>query len=495
MPCTTILVGKNATYDGSTMIARNDDAGGNDHFTPKKMIVVQPKEQPRVYKAVLSSVEIPLPENPLCYTAMPNAVEGKGVWGACGVNEARTGMTATETITSNPRVLGADPLVTYQPKSDDQEEIAGGIGEEDIVYIVLPYIHSAREGVQRLGSILEKYGTYEMNGIAFEDVNEIWWLETIGGHHWIARKVPDEVYVVMPNQLGMDEFDLEDALGEQKNYMCSPDMKEFIEKYHLNPSMDGILNPRDAFGSHDDSDHVYNTPRAWFMERYLNPNSYSWDGPDADYTPVSDDIPWCMVPEKKVTVEDVKYVLSSHYQGTPYDPYGAYGDKSMNGAYRSIGINRNDFMSLIQMRPDQPEDSRAIEWVAFASNAFNVMAPFYADIDETPEYFANTTGEVSTENFYWSSRMIAAMADASYKKSIFHIERYQEHVMAKAHQIINRYDDDLTKESDIAKRMQIKREANREIAKMVKKETSDTLSKVLYELSNQMKNSYARSDA
>lgn len=68
---------KNATYDGSTMIARNDDAGGNDHFTPKKMIVVQPKEQPRVYKAVLSSVEIPLPENPLRYTAMPNAVEGK----------------------------------------------------------------------------------------------------------------------------------------------------------------------------------------------------------------------------------------------------------------------------------------------------------------------------------------------------------------------------------------------------------------------------------
>lgn len=494
MACTTILVGKKASYDGSTMIARNDDSPSGAYMS-KKFVVIHPEDQPKVYESVISHVKIELPENPMRYTAMPNAVKGEGIWAASGVNEAQVGMTATETITSNPRVLGADPLVTYQPKSDDQEEIAGGIGEEDIVYIVLPYIHSAREGVQRLGSILEKYGTYEMNGIAFEDVNEIWWLETIGGHHWIARKVPDEVYVVMPNQLGMDEFDLEDALGEQKNYMCSPDMKEFIEKYHLNPSMDGTLNPRDAFGSHDDSDHVYNTPRAWFMERYLNPNSYSWDGPDADYTPVSDDIPWCMVPEKKVTVEDVKYVLSSHYQGTPYDPYGAYGDKSMNGAYRSIGINRNDFMSLIQMRPDQPEDSRAIEWVAFASNAFNVMAPFYADIDETPEYFANTTGEVSTENFYWSSRMIAAMADASYKKSIFHIERYQEHVMAKAHQIINRYDDDLTKESDIAKRMQIKREANREIAKMVKKETSDTLSKVLYELSNQMKNSYARSDA
>ena len=103
---------------------------------------------------------------------------------------------------------------------------------------------------------------------------------------------------------------------------ASADLKEFIETYHLNLSMDGSLNPRDAFGSHDDADHVYNTPRAWFMERYLNPNTYRWDGAVADSTPVSDDLPWCMVPEKKITVEDVKYVLSGHYQGTLYDPYG-----------------------------------------------------------------------------------------------------------------------------------------------------------------------------
>uniref|UniRef100_UPI003FF099C7 C69 family dipeptidase n=1 Tax=Dysosmobacter welbionis TaxID=2093857 RepID=UPI003FF099C7 len=41
--------------------------------------------------------------------------EGKGIWAASGVNAANVGMTATETITSNPRVLGADPLVEYQP--------------------------------------------------------------------------------------------------------------------------------------------------------------------------------------------------------------------------------------------------------------------------------------------------------------------------------------------------------------------------------------------
>ena len=191
------------------------------------------------------------------------------------------------------------------------------------------------------------------------------------------------------------------------------------------------------------------------------------------------------------TAEDVKHVLSSHYQGTPYDPYASYGDKTMCGAYRSIGINRNDDMALIQMRPD----AEPVQWLAFASNASNVLAPFYADIDTTPGYLSGITGTVSTENFYWMSRMIAAMADASYSKSVFHIERYQERVRSKGHEYINQYDELLSKESDAEKRMQLRQEANEKIADMVKKETQDTLNKVLYELSNQMKNAYSRSDA
>lgn len=493
MSCTTILVGKSASYDGSTIIARNDDSGSG-RYTPKKFVVISPEEQPKNYKSVISHLEIKLPYNPMSYTAVPNAVKGEGIWAATGVNEANVAMTATETITSNPRVLGADPLVKYQPAEKGKEEKAGGIGEEDIVCIVLPYIHSAREGVKRLGSLLEKYGTYEMNGIAFQDEDEIWWLETIGGHHWMARRVPDDTYVVMPNQLGIDKLDLADALGEQKNYMCSADMREFIEQNHLDLSLSGEANPRDMFGSHDDSNHVYDTPRAWSMERYFNPKSAKWDGPDADYTPFSDDIPWCMVPEKKITMEDIKYILSSHFQGTPYDPYGAYGDKSMQGAYRTIGINRTSFMSAIQIRPYAAEDYRAIQWIAFASNAFNVMIPFYARTDEIPEYLSNTTEKVSTDNFYWTSRLIAAMADASYGKSIFHIERYAENVMSGAHEIIKHFDAFMENENNEIVKLTLRRNANNNVADMARKYADETLGKVLYELSGQMKNAYSRSD-
>ena len=61
MACTTILVGKKASYDGSTMIARNDDSGSG-HFTAKKFTVVHPEDLPKVYRSVLSHVEVPLPE-------------------------------------------------------------------------------------------------------------------------------------------------------------------------------------------------------------------------------------------------------------------------------------------------------------------------------------------------------------------------------------------------------------------------------------------------
>ncbi|MCG4841192.1 C69 family dipeptidase, partial [[Ruminococcus] torques] len=51
--CTTVLVGRRASIDGSTMIARNDD--GHEALDPQRFIVIQPEEQPHHYKAVLSN--------------------------------------------------------------------------------------------------------------------------------------------------------------------------------------------------------------------------------------------------------------------------------------------------------------------------------------------------------------------------------------------------------------------------------------------------------
>ncbi|MBQ5978343.1 MAG: C69 family dipeptidase [Oscillospiraceae bacterium] len=485
MPCTTVLVGKKASHDRSTMIARTDDG----HFDVKKLIVVDPKQQKKRYKSVLSHVEIELPDHPLRYTACPSVDPKNGVWAATGINEANVGITATETITSNPRVLAADPLVELKKAKGREKEVPGGIGEEDIVVLVLPYIRSAREGVERLASLLERYGTYESNGIAFNDENEIWWMETIGGHHWIARRVPDEVVVINPNQFGMDGFDLDDAFGAQKDHMCSKDLREFIRDNRLDLNQKGAFNPRDVFGSHTDMDHIYNTPRAWFMGRFLCPFSHRWDGPDAEFGPESDNIPWALVPDRKIAVEDVKYLLSSHYQGTPYNPYSSQ-DSGKRGMYRSIGINRTGVTAVCQIRSGVPHELQGVEWLSFGSTTFAAMLPLYTNVAKMPDYVSKVTLDTSTENFYWSSRLIGALADPNYASCIQNIERYQNAMFVKGRRLLLEYDRKMTESGDFS----LAAEANEALCRMAKEQTADTLGKVLAEASQRMKNGYNRAD-
>ena len=486
MSCTTILVGKMASNDGSTMIARTEDG----HFDVKRLTVVNPKNQPRKYKTKLSHLEIELTEEPMRYTACPNVDPKEGVWAATGINAANVGITATETITSNPRVLAADPLVEYRKaKNRREKDVPGGIGEEDIVLLVLPYIHSAREGVLRLAKLLETYGTYEMNGIAFNDENEVWWLETIGGHHWIARKVPEDRVVINPNQFGMDEFDLEDAFGKQEAYLCSADLREFIRENHLDLNRDGKFNPRNIFGSRRDRDHLYNTPRAWFMGRYLTPESHRWEGPDAEFTPESDNIPWSLRPDRKVAAEDVQYLLSSHYQGTDYDPY-LNRDTGRRGMYRSIGINRTGVTTICQIRPDVPETIKGVEWICFGSTTFGAFLPFYTAVSRVPDYLSRITLDSNTENYYWGSRLIGALADSCYVAASQEIERYQTAVNAKGREIIRDYDRKMTESGDFS----LTEEANEKLAAMAKEETISTLNKVLQAASEKMKNGYNMAD-
>lgn len=509
MSCTTILVGKSASYDGSTIVARNDDSGSGK-YDPKRFVAVLPEDQPRHYRSTLSHVTIELPDNPCVYSIVPNALPNRGILAECGISVRNVGMSATETIAVNERVLAADPLVALKPAQGEPgedgyiPEQAGGIGEEDFITLVLPYVHTAREGVQRLGDLLEEYGTYEANGIIISDVNDIWYVETIGGHHWIARRLPDDCYAAIPNQLGLDDFDVVDALGERREHMCSADLLEFIEEHHLDRTMSDDpehvkhLNPRDLFGTRTTKDHIYNTPRAWYMQRYLNP-SEDWDSPQARYTPISDDLPWCRRPEVKISIEDVDFLMSSHYEDTPYDPYGTQGTAETRHRYRPIGINRNGQLGVLQIRPYAPEAWRSVMWISYGSNPFTSVAPFYTNVRSTPEYLSNTTAEVSTASFYWTNRIIAALADSHYMDTSNFIEQYRENVLSFGHALVHDTDaamrsSEASTRDEKADVREVMESANQQMSDYLQRETGDLLAKVLYTVSNNMHNSFAMSD-
>ena len=128
--CTSILVGKKATSDGSIFIARNEDA---KTAWPKHLKVHQAKifsENKYISKA--NGFKIDLPKKRAKYTATPEWTDEFGLFEEDGFNEYGVAMSATESAYSNSRVLSCDPYVK------------DGISEEAMVTVVLPYVKSAK---------------------------------------------------------------------------------------------------------------------------------------------------------------------------------------------------------------------------------------------------------------------------------------------------------------------------------------------------------------
>lgn len=420
--CTTVLVGKKASIDGSTIISRNDD--GHEALDPQRFVVVQPEEQPRHYQAVISGVKVELPDNPMRYTSMPNSILTNGIWPAAGINSENVAMSATETITTNPRIQGLDPYVE------------GGIGEEDIVTLVLPYIHSAKEGVERLGSLLKEYGTYEPNGIAFSDQDEVWWLETIGGHHWAAVRIPDDAYVVAPNRMNIDAFDF-----DSEDTLCSDDLKDLIEDNHLNPDFEGY-NLRHIFGSSSIKDTVYNNPRAWYGQKYFTP--------EVEQDPMDQDLPFICRANRKISIEDVKFVLSSHFENTKYDPYGD-GTEAEKTLIRPIGINRNHNVHILQIRNNVPAEIAGVHWLAYGANTFNTVVPFYSNVNDTPGCYKNATGTFDLNNMYWLSCATALLGDTDYNFYVDFRNTFELEAMSVYRGIQNATDKAVADQTDVQK--------------------------------------------
>lgn len=402
MDCTAMLVGKNASMDGSTMVARDED--GHDAVQPKRFITYPATtNEDQIFTSTYNGFKLKLPSQACRYSATPNADQSKGIWDEQGINEYNVGMSATETEFTNARVLGYDPLVE------------DGLDEDAMVTVVLPYIKTAREGVQRFGQLVEQYGTGETNGIAFSDHDEVWYLETGGGHSWVAQRIPDDAYAIAPNIMCIEEIDFDDP----DNFMYSAKIREFVAQHHLNPNPD-TFNFRNIFGTKDEADAYYNTPRSWYGQKLFTP--------DLEQSPTSQEIPFIQHANRKIAVEDVQFFLSSHYNGTPYDPFDTYasGTKKEQKIFRSIALDRNHCSSIIQIRNDVAQELAAIQWIALGFYCYSPFMPFYTNVLDTPTNYKNASTKVSTDSAYWLYKCLPILIEPHYHEFIAEVNEYRD---------------------------------------------------------------------
>lgn len=375
--CTTVLVGKKATVDGSTMIARNEDMG----TAWAKHFYVRPENSNKVdYISKGNGFKLTLPKEQMKYTATPEWDDSEGLYESAGINSKNVTMSATESATTKKDVLKKDP------------HVENGIAEDSMVTVVLPYITSAKHGVEYLGKIVDEKGSAETNGIIFSDKDDIWYMELLTGHEWVAVRVPDDQYAVIANTLSIQKVDWED----KDNIMYSKGLKDFIQNNKLSKDVDNV-SIREVFAD-TKSDAEYNIPRTLTGQKIITPSK------KIDLKASSFDL--FEKPEEKVSLAKVAFVLRNHFNNTEYDTYtGSKPDE-----FRPINVPRTMESHILQIRNDVPKEIGGIHWLSMGVPDTSSYVPFYSGITETPKEYQLGTDQPDNESAYWNYRMTNVLA-------------------------------------------------------------------------------------
>lgn len=384
--CTTIIIGQEQTADGSMIVARSEDW---DAMEAKNYEIFEGTDNgPREFVAKDSPFRCELPEKALGYSAL-SPYNLHGHWGSAGFNTAGVGMSATESIFSSDEILKHDPLVE------------NGVAENSVFNITLPYVHTAREGVERLGMLIEKYGIAEGFGIGFVDSKEIWYLETACGHRWLACRMPKDQYFVTGNQSRFRTYDPND----KKNYLASADLIEFAEKHGLYNPAQGAFDFHEAYARDIKLDTTYNYPRVWGLQQFFSPEIKN------DVT--KNTFPVFAKAAHKVTLTELRTAFRFHYDNTEHDPYLNSNPKE---PYRPVSIFRTTQTHLLQVRPELPQAIGCVNYVAMGMADLGVFLPLYQGITSYPEAYTKGNGESSDDSAYWKFRKIMVLGMTNYNK-------------------------------------------------------------------------------
>ena len=384
--CTTIIIGQEQTADGSMIVARSEDW---DAMEAKNYEIFEDTDNgPREFVAKDSPFRCELPEKALGYSAL-SPYNLHGHWGSAGFNTAGVGMSATESIFSSDEVLKHDPLVE------------NGVAENSVFNITLPYVRTAREGVERLGMLIEKYGIAEGFGIGFVDSKEIWYLETACGHRWLACRMPKDQYFVTGNQSRFRTYDPND----KENYLASADLIEFAEKHGLYNPAQGAFDFHVAYARDVVLDTTYNYPRVWGLQQLFSPEIKN------DVT--KNTFPVFAKPAHKITLTELRTAFRFHYDNTEHDPYLNSNPKE---PYRPVSIFRTTQTHLLQVRPELPQAIGCINYVAMGMADLGVFLPLYQGITSYPEAYTKGNGESSADSAYWKFRKIMVLGMTNYNK-------------------------------------------------------------------------------
>ncbi len=289
---------------------------------------------------------------------------------------------------------------------------------EELERVALQRCSTAREAITLMGELIKEYG-YGDSGecLTIADPKEVWIFEVQGegkdkkGGVWAAVRIPDDHIAVSANVSRIGTLDLKD----KDNYMASDNVKDVAKKMGLWDGK-GEFSFWKAYSKKNYLDEPKNySVRELFIMQQLAPN--------AGFNESMEELPLSVKPEKKVSVEDVARLLGSYYEGTPMNlsgrmmvknkdkkegdgpevpdsvvspvanpwmqpdeiaVYEAMGDSLMHNI-RTVSVPWCSYSTIIQCRDWLPDGVGGVAWICLDNPGQSPRFPVFAGGTDLPD--------------------------------------------------------------------------------------------------------------
>lgn len=447
--CTSYLVSKGATTDGSTLISYAGDSHvrfGNLYFFPR---ATWPEG---------STITIFDRSSGKPLGQIPQPRETYQVIGFMNEHQVAVGES------------------TFGGRSELSDS-TGMIDWGSIMFLALQRAKTAREAIRVMAELTEAFGYYSSGqSYSVSDPNEVWIVEIIGkgvqmvtdkktkvtynanrGTVWVAMRIPDGYVSAHANHARITTFPLENGTTSISSkslhrihepgieVMYAHDVVDFArsQKYYSGDGSDFSFS--DAYAPLDFGAARFCELRVWAMfDQVTEGMDAYWDYATGKVK--SPRMPLWVKPDRKLSPQDLFHFKRNTLEGTPLDmalDYGAgpqglpYRWRPLTWEYdgktwfneRVTATQQTAFSWVAQARNWLPNPVGGIFWYGLDDAGLTVHAPFYCGMTSVPHSHAQGNGDILTysdDAAFWVFNRVSHTAYLFYDRAIVDIRKKQE---------------------------------------------------------------------
>ena len=426
--CTSVVVGKDASVDGSVMTTHTCDGWYDARLVVVPGQTFEPGAMTPIYKNI-------------CINSRPN-VELVKVGEIPQVEKTYTYYHIGYPFMNEHQIMIGE--TTFGGRREFENGDAWMMIEQ-LEILGLQRAKTARECIEIMGALAEKYG-YGDGGecLTVTDPKEAWQFEILGpgplwtpdsgkpGAVWVAQRIPDGEVGVSANRARIGEINLDD----KDNFMASSNIFTLGEEYGFYDSKSD--KPFCFYEVYAPADSFYNRRREW--------RALSLVAPSLNLDPYAERYPFSVKPDKKLSVQDLMAIKRDHYEGTEFDltqgmaagPFGNPNRYATPNAVkpedrknldweRAISMFRCSYSFISQARSWLPDPIGGVLWFGEDAPHSTCYIPFYCQITEVPESFSEGRRDIFDRNFaWWAFNFVSNWADLKYSYMIEDIKAVQQ---------------------------------------------------------------------